>query len=215
MASAISRVRDCHPLRFPFPGDSTLLPPALLQSYNPGPAWTGPVWASARSLATTCAITFVFFSCGYWDVSVPRVRLPFREYRIAAVGCPIRISRVHAVICTSPGLFAACHVLLRLRKPQASTACPSFPVLLLSFRLRVADFGFNSASGNRITRTLFCSYTFFITRNLPVIRTRNCRSVALLCSCFFQNVKDLLFRYKLLITDYETLIQFLRNCRNP
>ena len=44
------------------------------RSYNPGRALTHPVWARARSLAATCAITFVFFSCGYWDVSVPRVR---------------------------------------------------------------------------------------------------------------------------------------------
>ena len=33
------------------------------------------VWANARSLATTSAITIVFFSSGYLDVSVPRVRL--------------------------------------------------------------------------------------------------------------------------------------------
>ena len=38
---------------------------ALLQSYNPGFAETNPVWAVARSLATTGAITFVFFSCRY------------------------------------------------------------------------------------------------------------------------------------------------------
>lgn len=33
------------------------------------------VWANARSLATTSAITIVFFSSGYLDVSVLRVRL--------------------------------------------------------------------------------------------------------------------------------------------
>ena len=43
-------------------------------SYNPGAAWTVPVWASPRSLATTCGITFVFSSWGYLDVSVPPVR---------------------------------------------------------------------------------------------------------------------------------------------
>ncbi len=48
------------------------------QSYNPGRAVTRPVWASARSLATTCAITLVFSSSGYLDVSVPRVRLRCR-----------------------------------------------------------------------------------------------------------------------------------------
>ena len=44
------------------------------RSYNPGPAWTGPVWAIPRSLATTYGITFVFSSWGYLDVSVPPVR---------------------------------------------------------------------------------------------------------------------------------------------
>ena len=33
-----------------------------------------PVWANPRSLAATCGITVVFSSCGYLDVSVPRVR---------------------------------------------------------------------------------------------------------------------------------------------
>ena len=47
----------------------------MSRSYNPGTALTAPVWANPRSLATTCGITFVFFSSGYLDVSVPRVRL--------------------------------------------------------------------------------------------------------------------------------------------
>ena len=49
---------------------------AMSQSYNPVPAETGTVWASPVSLATTPGITFVFFSYGYLDVSVPHVRLP-------------------------------------------------------------------------------------------------------------------------------------------
>ena len=44
------------------------------RSYYPGTAWTAPVWAPPRSLATTCGITFVFSSWGYLDVSVPPVR---------------------------------------------------------------------------------------------------------------------------------------------
>jgi hypothetical protein len=42
------------------------------RSYNPIVQYT-MVWAISRSLATTCKITIVFFSCGYLDVSVPRV----------------------------------------------------------------------------------------------------------------------------------------------
>ena len=44
------------------------------RSYNPRTAGTALVWAFPRSLATTSGITFVFFSWGYLDVSVPPVR---------------------------------------------------------------------------------------------------------------------------------------------
>jgi hypothetical protein len=47
----------------------------MSQSYNPNTAVTALVWAVPRSLATTYGITFVFFSCGYLDVSVPHVCL--------------------------------------------------------------------------------------------------------------------------------------------
>ena len=46
----------------------------MSQSYNPKMALTILVWAIPRSLATTWGITVVFFSSGYLDVSVPRVR---------------------------------------------------------------------------------------------------------------------------------------------
>ena len=42
--------------------------------YNPASAVTLTVWASPLSLAATRGITVVFSSCGYLDVSVPRVR---------------------------------------------------------------------------------------------------------------------------------------------
>ena len=72
----------------------------LLWSYNPHIAWTTWVWAVARSLATTCAITVVFSSCGYLDVSVPRVCLPHKGMSEPLLtGCPIRIS-------SDQGLFA-------------------------------------------------------------------------------------------------------------
>ena len=46
----------------------------LCRSYNPDTSVNMPVWARARSLATTCAITIVFSSYAYLDVSVQRVR---------------------------------------------------------------------------------------------------------------------------------------------
>lgn len=60
--------------RFPSRFMSSLV--LIMQSYNPLSALTERVWASALSLATTCAITVVFSSSGYLDVSVPRVRPP-------------------------------------------------------------------------------------------------------------------------------------------
>ena len=47
----------------------------MLRSHNPDTTEVVLVWAVPRSLATTYGITIVFFSCGYLDVSVPRVRL--------------------------------------------------------------------------------------------------------------------------------------------
>ena len=56
-----------------FQKSSTIHLKSTLQSYNPSVAVTTKVWADSRSLATTCEITFVFFSCAYLDVSVQRV----------------------------------------------------------------------------------------------------------------------------------------------
>ena len=85
---------------------------------------TRAVWAPPRSLAATGGISFDFFSCGYLDGSLPRVSPPppisFSD------GCsPFQVSGLpHSDIpgswdiCSSPGLFAACHVLLRLAAPR-------------------------------------------------------------------------------------------------
>ena len=72
------RVRGCHPLRRQFPLASTNPTPCRgAGPTTPGAAQrTAPVWANARSLATTCAIIVIFSSSGYLDVSVPRVRPP-------------------------------------------------------------------------------------------------------------------------------------------
>ena len=93
---------------------------------TPGAASTAPVWANARSLATTCAIIVIFSSSGYLDVSVPRVRPPqqLRCGGIPPAGFPHSDIRGSQGICPSPRLFAACHVLRRLREPQASPMRP-------------------------------------------------------------------------------------------
>ena len=113
-------VRGCHPLRRVFPNcfqfvyiiDIVVLQPQQCIA-------TSLVWANARSLATTCAITFVFFSYGYLDVSVPHVCLPFNGMiRLHRTGLPHSDIRGSKVICTYSRLFAAYHVLHRLLKPR-------------------------------------------------------------------------------------------------
>ena len=80
-------VRAFHPLRTAFPDRSRSQTSTISESYNPGGASTRPVWALPRSLATTWGIIVIFSSCGYLDVSVPRVR-PLQK------GCPHRCGRV-------------------------------------------------------------------------------------------------------------------------
>ena len=77
------------------------------------------VWAVSFSLATTQEITFVFFSSRYLDVSVPWVGFLFQgSYAFSIGGCPIRKFRDIMLVCSSPQLIAAYHVLLRLLEPR-------------------------------------------------------------------------------------------------
>ena len=115
------------------------------QSYNPDIAATTSVWANARSLATTCAITFVFFSCGYLDVSVPHVCLPFGMSYLQYDGLPHSDICGSKVICTSPQLFAAYHVLLRLPEPRHPPFALAF---FFSFRLITLYNIYNAPNGN-------------------------------------------------------------------
>ena len=91
---------------------------ATSRPYNPEGAVTPSVWASPRSLAATCGITVVFSSCGYLDVSVPRVRPTFVVVCLLHTGLPHSEIRGSRAICASPRLIAACHVLPRLREPR-------------------------------------------------------------------------------------------------
>ena len=113
------RVRGCHPLWPDFPVRSPPPSGPTSRPYYPGVASTTPVWAPPRSLAATGGITFVLFSCGYLDVSVPRVRpRPRRVTGLQPAGLPHSDIRGSQGACPSPRLFAACRVLLRLREPR-------------------------------------------------------------------------------------------------
>ena len=71
-------------------------------------------WASPLSLATTHGITIVLFSSGYLDVSVLRVLLPFDMSGLQPDGLPHSDIYGSTLVCNSPQLFAAYHVLRRL-----------------------------------------------------------------------------------------------------
>ena len=101
----------------------------ITQSLPPGARTR--VWAPPVSLAATPGITVVFFSSGYLDVSVRRVpfvklciRLTMTE--VCSAGFPHSDIRGSQDMCSSPRLFAAYHVFLRLpvpRHPSCALSC--------------------------------------------------------------------------------------------
>jgi hypothetical protein len=66
-------IRDFHPLWSCFPACSPILCFPYFSPTTPNQQ-ANSVWACARSLAATCAISIDFSSYGYLDVSVPHVR---------------------------------------------------------------------------------------------------------------------------------------------
>ena len=145
------RIRGFHSLRQAFPKPFYCLPGYVLQSEPQGARTL--VWALPLSLAATHGIDVSFSSSGYLDVSVHRV--PFHmlciHIWIPGVfpgGSPHSDIRGSSDICSSPRLFAAYHVFLRLLVPRhppyalfcltvlrymRSVAC-IFPVAFVIFR---------------------------------------------------------------------------------
>ena len=134
------RRTNCNPLALRF---RALLRRCLL--------FSGSVWTNPRSLATTCGITFVFFSCGYLDVSVPHVSPPHTMDLCTAIrdftpdGFPHSDTRGSMAICASPRLFAAYRVLHRQLAPRHSpcalislTVCDSLLKSFLSVVLKIS-----------------------------------------------------------------------------
>ena len=72
----------------------------MLQSYNPNFAETILVWAVPFSFATTKAITIVFYSSGYLDVSVHQVSFLYRMINLQLIGFPHSEIFDSKVICT-------------------------------------------------------------------------------------------------------------------
>ena len=82
-----------------------------------------PVWAHSRSLAATWEIDLSFFSSAYLDVSVQRLTfhtlwIGVWMHGVCPCGLPHSDISGSMDICSSPKLFAACHVLHRLSVPR-------------------------------------------------------------------------------------------------
>jgi hypothetical protein len=105
--------------------------------YNPAAAETATVWAAPLSLAATHGITLVFFSSGYLDVSVRRVRPPCGVPCLQHGGLPHSDARGSSRVCRSPRIFAAYRVLHRLWEPRHPPYALIWPVaryLLICYR---------------------------------------------------------------------------------
>ena len=77
----------------------------------------------------------------------------------SASGCPIRTSAVMAGICPLPRLFAACHVLLRLREPRHPPCALVVP--LISSKQPTSDMSFSPMICS--CETLLCFYSCLLT----------------------------------------------------
>ena len=134
------RLRGFHPLRPRFPACSSTY---QLTCDSPLPRNARiAVWALSLSLAATQEIDVSFSSSPYLDVSVQAV--PFMQLCIYCMmtgvlpaGFPHSDIGGSPDICSSPPLFAACHVLLRLlmpRHPPCALSC--LTLLRIALRIR-------------------------------------------------------------------------------
>ena len=88
---------------------------ATTRSYYPAEAGTSAVWAAPRSLATTWGITDLFsFPPGTKMFQFPGLAPAMRVTGLQPDGLSHSEIRGSRVICTSPRLVAAYHVLHRL-----------------------------------------------------------------------------------------------------
>ena len=114
------RVQGFHFLWPAFPNSSAIARDRVC-SPQPRSARTS-VWALPISLAATFGIDVSFSSSAYLDVSVqrvPSVSLWIHDtvHEVSPCGFPHSDTCGSTLMCNSPQLFAACHVLLRLPVP--------------------------------------------------------------------------------------------------
>ena len=109
-----------------------------MQSYYPDTAVTASVWATAISLAATLAIDVSFFSSSYLDVSVQRVSSRLRVSGLQPDGLSHSDIRGSRLVCKSPRLFAAFHVLRRLQEPRHSPYALSYFLLFFTYFVKLS-----------------------------------------------------------------------------
>ena len=132
------RVRGCHPLRRQFPQASATLPgSARRRSYNPGSCrkdspGLGSCAFARHYLRNHCYFLFLRVLRCFSSPGSPTLRCG----GIAPAGFPHSDIRGSQGMCPSPRLFAACHVLRRLREPQASPMRPFCLSLVLRHSTR-------------------------------------------------------------------------------
>ena len=107
----------------------------ITQSYNPNIAVTTLVWAPSISLAATLEIDVSFFSSSYLDVSVQRVCSPCGVIVLLTIGLPHSDIRGSNLVCKSPRLIAAYHVLLRLQEPRHPPYALTYFLSIANYRL--------------------------------------------------------------------------------
>ena len=127
MSSSAFRVRGCHPLWPCFPACSAMLRFSYCRrSYNPGRCQRQPRFGLMRVRSPLLAQSLLLsLPPGTKMFQFPGFALEISSsVGIAPDGFPHSDIRGSQGICPSPRLFAAYHVLLRLREPQASPVRP-------------------------------------------------------------------------------------------
>ena len=156
------RIRGSHPLRPRFPAHSAT---ATLCRFGgpttPRGASPHPRFGLLRVRSPLLAQSFLFSL----PAGTGMFRFPaFAQSacadcgRLAPPGFPHSDIRGSTGICPSPRLFAACHVLRRLREPQASPMRPSLLSFFLHFpAVHQGSRGAAPAKGFRLTISIYCS----------------------------------------------------------
>ena len=105
----------------------------MSRSYNPIIAVTIMVWATSISLAATLEIDVSFFSSSYLDVSVQRVCSPYGVLGLLPNGLSHSEILGSILVCKSPRLIAAYHVLRRLQEPRHPPYALSYFLTTLTY----------------------------------------------------------------------------------